>query len=61
MALETNKYATTAKTAGVHPDTLRKWIKKYEAEIRDQMELEGTSITPVEPTEKEYKKNMNWK
>lgn len=56
MALETNKYATTAKAAGVHRDTLRKWIKEYETDILDQMELEGASITPVEPTEKEYKK-----
>lgn len=56
MALETNKYATTAKAAGVHPETLRRWKKKYETEILDQMELEGVSITPPEPTEKEYKK-----
>ncbi|MEI3615044.1 helix-turn-helix domain-containing protein [Pseudogracilibacillus sp. SO30301A] len=55
MALETNKYATTAKAAGVHPDTLRKWMKEYETEVQDQMELEGANITPVEPTEKEYK------
>lgn len=59
VALKTNKYATTTKTAGVHPDTLRKWMKGYEAEIHDQMGLVGTNITPVEPTEKEYKKNMN--
>jgi len=56
MALETNKYATTAKAAGIHPDTLRNWMKKYDTEIRDQMESEGISITPVEPTEHEYKK-----
>lgn len=56
MALETNKYTSTAKAAGVHPDTLRKWIKKYETEIRDQMEEEGVGLTSSEPTEKEYKK-----
>lgn len=56
MALETNKYATTAKSAGVHPTTLRRWMKKYETEVRDQMESEDVSIPLVEPTEQEYKK-----
>jgi len=56
MALETNKYATTAKAAGVHPNTLRKWMKEYETEVRDQMEMEGAALTSVEPTEKDYKK-----
>lgn len=56
MALETNKYATTAKTAGVSPSTLRRWMREYETEIRDQMELEGANITPVAPTQNEYKK-----
>lgn len=56
MALETNKHATTAKAAGIHPNTLRKWIKKYELEIKDQMESEGISIINHEPTEMEYKK-----
>lgn len=59
MALETNKYATTAKAAGVHPSTLRRWMRVYEIEIRDQMELEGinnTSTSSVELTRNEYKK-----
>lgn len=56
MALETNKYASTAKATGVHRDTLRKWIKKYEDEVRDQMEAEGLNLSPLEPTETEYKK-----
>lgn len=56
MALETNKYASTARSAGVSPKTLRNWIKKYETEIRDQMEQEGISLTAPEPTEEEYKK-----
>ncbi|MGM8214780.1 hypothetical protein ACLIA0_04295 [Bacillaceae bacterium W0354] len=56
IALETSKQATTAKAAGVHPDTLRKWMKEYETEVRDEMEQEGVSITPVEPTENDYKK-----
>lgn len=56
MALETGKYATTAKAAGVHRDTLKRWIKKYETEILDQMEAEGINLTSVEPTEIEYKK-----
>lgn len=59
MALETNKYATTAKAAGVHPSTLRRWMREYEMEIRDQMELEGinnTSTSSVELTRNEYKK-----
>ena len=56
MALETNKIATTARSAGIHPDTLRKWIKEYEIEILDQIEAEGKSIMPSVTTEKEYKK-----
>lgn len=56
MALETNKYATTARAAGVDPKTLRRWMQKYETEVRDQMEQEGTTIIPPEPTEGEYKK-----
>lgn len=56
MALETNKYASTAKAAGVHPSTLRRWMRTYELEIRDQMESEGVNLTPPEPTETEYKK-----
>lgn len=56
MALETNKYASTAKAAGVHPDTFRKWMKEYETEVRDEMESEGVSLKGPEPTEKEYKK-----
>lgn len=55
MALETNKYATTAKAAGVAPSTLRRWMRKYETEVRDQMESEDASVTPVELTENEYK------
>ena len=34
----------------------RKWIKKYEDEVRDQMEAEGLNLSPLEPTETEYKK-----
>ncbi len=56
MALETNKYASTAQAAGVDRKTLRSWMNKYETEVRDQMEQEGINLTPVEPTEKEYKK-----
>lgn len=56
MALETNQYATTAKAAGVHRNTLREWIKKYETEVRDEMEAEGIRLSSPEPTEKEYKK-----
>lgn len=55
IALETNKYASTAKSAGIHPSTLRRWMRKYEMAVRDQMESEGISLTPVEPSEKEYK------
>lgn len=56
MALETNKYATTAKAAGVDRKTLWRWMKQYETEVLDQMEREGIDLTPNEPTEKEYKK-----
>lgn len=56
MALETNKYASTAKAAGVDPKTLRSWMKKYEIEVRDQMEREGISLISPEPTELEYKR-----
>lgn len=56
MALETNKYASTAKAAGIHRDTLRAWMKEYEMEVRDQMEAEDVSIMPVKTTEKEYQK-----
>lgn len=56
MALETNKYATTARAAGVDPSTLRNWMRKYETEVRDQMEQEGASVTAIEPTEIDYKR-----
>lgn len=56
MALETNKYATTAKAAGVNPKTLRSWINKYEDEVRDQMEQEGINLTSPEPSELDYQK-----
>lgn len=56
MALETNKFVTTAKAAGVHVDTLRKWIREYEVEIREQMEAEGDSIIAIDPTEIDYQK-----
>ncbi|WP_226034999.1 helix-turn-helix domain-containing protein, partial [Aquibacillus saliphilus] len=35
MALETNKYASTAQAAGVDRKTLRSWMNKYETEVRD--------------------------
>lgn len=60
MALETNKYASTAKAAGVHPDTLRKWMKEYETEIRDQMESEGTSLASGKLTDHDYKKKFEF-
>lgn len=56
MALETNKYATTARAAGVDPKTLRNWIKKYETEVRDEMEQEGISLTTSDPIEMDYKR-----
>ncbi|MDV2583506.1 transposase [Alkalibacillus haloalkaliphilus] len=56
MALETNQYASTAKSAGVSSSTLRNWMRQYETEVLDQMESEGVRLTPPEPTEKEYKK-----
>jgi transposase len=58
MALETNHYASTAKSAGVSRETLRQWIKKYETEVMDQMEADGDpslSITTA-PSEETYKK-----
>ncbi|MDQ0353090.1 transposase-like protein [Alkalibacillus filiformis] len=56
MALETNQYASTAKSAGVSSSTLRNWMRQYETEVLDQMESEGVRLTQPEPTEKEYKK-----
>ena len=55
IALETGKHATTAKSAGVHPSTLRRWMRDYETEVRDQMEAEGISLMPVELSKKDYK------
>lgn len=56
MALETNKYASTAKSAGVDPSTLRKWMREYETEVLDQMESEGIGTPSHKPTEKEYQR-----
>lgn len=55
MALETNKYATTARAAGISTDTLRKWMKEYETDVRDEMEREGISLTTSEPSSMDYK------
>jgi len=62
LALESNKIATTARSAGISRDTLSKWIKTYETEVRDEMESEGTEpLTPQaskEDLEKKYEQAM---
>ncbi|MFC4560223.1 helix-turn-helix domain-containing protein [Virgibacillus kekensis] len=47
LALESNRIASTAKSAGVDRATLRKWIKEYETGVRDEMESEG--VNPLTP------------
>ena len=55
MALETMKYSSTAKSAGISVDTLRSWIKEYEIEIRDDMESEGIPLVNGEWSNGTYK------
>lgn len=57
MALETNKIATTAKSAGVHRSTLHLWIKEYGDIVRDQMDQEMSSgeVIPIDKSAEYYK------
>lgn len=56
IALETNKIATTAKSAGVHRSTLHQWIKEYGDIVRDEMEQEMSSdeVIPLEKSADYY-------
>jgi transposase-like protein len=56
IALETGKITSTAKKAGICSDTLRKWIKEYEEEVRDEMEVEGVTILSENPSKEELLK-----
>lgn len=44
LALETGRQASIARKAGISSDTLRKWIREYGDEIRDEM---GTEEVPT--------------
>lgn len=57
QALETNKISTTARQVGVNRETLSKWIKTYEDEVRDEMEAEASgSMSAHFLYEDDYKK-----
>lgn len=57
LAIETKKIATTAKSAGVHRNTLQRWIEEYGDQIRDEMESEGYAVDgmPIEKSADYYK------
>ena len=55
MALEKGNYASVARIAGISRDTLTRWIKEYEDEVRDQMEDPASAILSTEPTKEELK------
>jgi transposase-like protein len=56
IVLETGKITSTAKTAGISTVTLRKWMKDYEEEVRDQMETEGVIPLSQNPSKEELQK-----
>ncbi|WLD92448.1 hypothetical protein [Alkalihalobacillus sp. AL-G] len=59
MALETNKMSSTAKGAGISTETLRKWMRTYEDEVRDEMEVEGTEALTPQTSRKELEKKYD--
>lgn len=57
IALETNKITTTAKSAGVSRNTLRRWMEEYGDSVRDEMEQEVSSgeVIPIDKSAEYYK------
>jgi transposase-like protein len=55
MALESGNNTSIARHAGISRDTLAKWIKEYEDEVREQMEDPTSAILSTEPTKEELK------
>jgi transposase-like protein len=55
MAMEQGHYSSVARSAGIHRDTLMKWIKEYGDEVRDQMDDPTSAILSTDPTKEELK------
>lgn len=55
MALEQGHYTSVSRSAGIHRDTLMKWIKEYGDEVRDQMDDPTSAILSTDPTKEELK------
>jgi transposase-like protein len=53
MVLETGNLSSVARKAGITRDTLRKWLKTYEDEVRDAMYKEGQTVLSDNPTKAE--------
>ncbi|WP_261134890.1 helix-turn-helix domain-containing protein [Bacillus sp. Marseille-Q3570] len=53
MVLETGNLSSIARKAGITRDTLRKWLKTYEDEVRDAMYKEGQTVLSDNPTKAE--------